>query len=121
MKQATASRLRDVLGQTYGFRDLTVHPSGETKESVLHPDLGVGVEWRFFSFGFTNVKEVVAGCLSMTAQLLQNPKSTHRRLKQYCEGPRSRIEPVVVQWEARYGPLFRRKEGNAPSQETHRE
>lgn len=106
MKQATAIRVRDVLLQIYGFRDFTVHPSGETEEAVLHPDLGVGVEWRFVAFGFTNVKEVVAGCLGMVAQLVNKPKGTHKRLIQYCEGVRPRINPIVAQWEKQYEGLY---------------
>lgn len=103
-------RLRDILVQIYGFRDLTVHPSGETKEAVLHPDLGVGVEWRFLSFGFTNSKEVVAGCLSIAAQLIHKPKNSHKRLLQYCEGVRPRIDAIVSEWEGRYGLLYPRKD-----------
>jgi hypothetical protein len=106
MKSATATRVRDVLKQIYGFRDLTVHPSGKTEEAVLHPDLEVGVEWRFIAFGFPNVKEVVAGCLGMAAQLANKPKGTHKQLIQYCEGVRTRIDPIVEQWEERYGELY---------------
>lgn len=106
MTQSSASRLRDVVTKIYDFRGLTVHPSPKTKEPVLHPDIGVGVEWRFRSFSFANVKEIVGGCLSITAQLIQRPKKTHKRVTHYCEGMRSRIEPLVVQWETRFGTLY---------------
>jgi len=113
MKTDTADRVRDIVKQIYDFRDLAIHPSGKTKEAVLHPDLQVGVEWRFISFGFTNVKEVVAGCLSLVAQLVEKPKPNLSELVFYCTGVRPNLGPVVASWEAHYGILFKRA-GSAP-------
>jgi hypothetical protein len=108
IKHSTADRVREVLVQIYGFRDLTVHPSGQSEEAVLHPDVGAGVEWRFVAFSFTNVKEVVAGCLSMVAQLVNKPKRTNKRLIHYCDGVRPRIDVLVKEWEKRYEQLYER-------------
>lgn len=77
-----------------------MHPSGQSEEAVLHPDLGAGVEWRFVAFSFTNVKEVVAGCLSMVAQLVSKPKRTNKRLIHCCDGVRPHIDVLFRDWKS---------------------
>jgi hypothetical protein len=45
-----ACLLLENLKKIYRLRDLAVHPSGKVQEALLHPELGVGVEWRFVYF-----------------------------------------------------------------------
>jgi hypothetical protein len=42
--------LREHLKKIYRLRDLAVHPSGKIQAPIEHPELNVGVEWRFFYF-----------------------------------------------------------------------
>src|SRR5919106_477049 len=42
--------LRANLREIYRVRDLAVHPSGRIEAPIYHPELNVGVEWRFAYF-----------------------------------------------------------------------
>ena len=38
--------VRNCLNEIFKFRDLAVHPSGDIRAPVPHPELQTGVEWR---------------------------------------------------------------------------
>jgi hypothetical protein len=45
LKRNGVRLLLENLKKIYRLRDLAVHPSGKVQEALLHPELGVGVEW----------------------------------------------------------------------------
>ena len=49
-------KVREALKEIYRFRDLAVHPDAKLSQPLIHPDLGVGAEWRFVYFRFDNAK-----------------------------------------------------------------
>ena len=59
LKPKGTKALRDNLKEIYRFRDMAVHPSGRIQAAMLHPDLDVGVEWRFVYFRAANARALV--------------------------------------------------------------
>ena len=59
LKTKGTAALRQNLKEIYRFRDLAVHPSGKIEAPIMHPELNVGVEWRFAHFRAHNAELVV--------------------------------------------------------------
>ena len=66
--------LRENLGQVFKFRDYAVHPPGRFREPIMHPDLGVGVEWRFISFS-------ASGAITSSRVAMRSSNSASTRLE----------------------------------------
>ena len=111
------ARVRQILGEITRFRGWAVHPSGQPAEPVQHPELGVGVEWRFVAFGFQNAHSAVRVSLALIAQMLSSPRKKHAKLDEYCRAVSSRIHPLVREWEGRYGELLSHRD--AQTEETN--
>jgi len=47
------------------FRDLAVHPSLELKNSVYRDDIHVGVDWKFSTYQYLNVKRFLTNTIHM--------------------------------------------------------
>jgi len=54
LKPSGTAGLRQNLKEIYRTRDLAVHPSGKIEIPVHHPELDLGVEWRFAYFRSSN-------------------------------------------------------------------
>jgi hypothetical protein len=108
MGENSFHQVRDYLKKIMHLRDMAVHPSGKIDEPILHPELNLGMEWRFVAFSYLNAKPVLGECLSIIAQLILRPRDEFERLKSYCNGLNSRISPLVECWEERFGELYKR-------------
>lgn len=108
MDEKSFHQFRDSLKGIMRLRDMAVHPSGKIDEPILHPELKLGLEWRFVTFRFQNAKNVVAACLSIIAQLVLRPRDEYEHLKNYCAGLEPRINPLAVSWEEKFGELYKR-------------
>jgi hypothetical protein len=56
LKPTATAGLRHNLEEIYRLRDLAVHPSGQIEAPMMHPELNVGVEWRFAYFRAHNAE-----------------------------------------------------------------
>jgi hypothetical protein len=101
-------KVREALKEIYRFRDLAVHPDPKLAQPLIHPDLGVGTEWRFVYFRFENAKALVNVSLSLIVQLLNVPNDKNKDLKRYAAEARALMQSLVHQWESRYDSLYRR-------------
>ena len=101
-------KVREALKEIYRFRDLAVHPDPNLAQPPIHPDLGVGTEWRFVYFRFDNAKALVNASLSLIVQFLDVPNDKNKDLKRYAEEASPLMQPLVHQWENRYGSLYPR-------------
>jgi len=99
-------QVQQLLKEIMRFRGWAVHPSAQSAEPVQHPELGVGVEWRFVAFGFQNAQSAVRVSLALIAQMLPRSRKKYAELDEYCRAVSSRIHPLVKEWEGRYGELF---------------
>ncbi|HJU05535.1 MAG TPA: hypothetical protein VJ692_10330 [Nitrospiraceae bacterium] len=88
------SALRRNLREIYRLRDLAIHPSGKIDAPILHPELQVGVEWRFAYFRFQNALLVVRETLHMLCELITSGKPNNGEVRKYAEVLRLRIEPL---------------------------
>ncbi len=89
-----ASNLRQNLGEILRFRDLSIDPSGKTDAPILHPVLGVGVEWRFAYFRYENALLIVQATLRLIGKLVASGGPKDDEVQRYVDELRSRIEPL---------------------------
>jgi hypothetical protein len=62
--------VRQSLEEVFRFRDLAIDPSGKANTRILHPELGIGVEWRFAYFRYRNAQLIVNATLRLIAELI---------------------------------------------------
>jgi hypothetical protein len=83
LKPKGSGTLRDNLKEIYKLRDLAVHPSASLKDPILHPELGVGVEWRFYYFRFDHALLVVRCAVETIHELVTRGTSSNDAIKNY--------------------------------------
>jgi hypothetical protein len=88
------SSLGQTLEDIFGFRDLATDPSGKTDAQILHPELGVGVEWRFAYFRYENALLIVKATVRLIAELVTSGCPKDADIQKYVDGLRSRVEPL---------------------------
>jgi hypothetical protein len=91
LKPKGTATLRQNLKEIYRFRDLAVHPSGKTQAPVLHPEMEVGVEWRFAHFRAQNAELIVNSATGMLWDLANNGKPMTNDIRKYMEALRQRL------------------------------
>ena len=101
-----AIALRQNLCEISRFRDLAIDPSGTTDAPVLHPELRVGVEWRFAYFRCDNALLIVKVTLRLILELLASAKPQDAEVQAYVNALWSRVEPL--QSSNAFGPQVRR-------------
>lgn len=89
-----AKNVRQNLGEILRFRDLSIDPSGKLDTPILHPVLGVGVEWRFAYFRYENALLIVQATLRLIGKLVASGGSKDDEVQRYIDELRSRIEPL---------------------------
>jgi hypothetical protein len=94
LKAKGTQTLRKLLKDIYRFRDLAVHPSGKIEAPLLHPDLQVGVEWRFAYFQAANAEALVNAATGIIWDLANNGKPTDEKIVNYMKGLRSRLSEL---------------------------
>ena len=92
LEQKNMSSLRQTLAEIFRFRDLAIDPSGKTDAQILHPELGVGVEWRFAYFRYQNALLIVKATLQLIAELVASGYPKDADLQKYIDALRSSVE-----------------------------
>jgi len=87
-----ASSLRQNLGEIFRFRDLAIDPSGKGDARILHPELRVGVEWRFAYFRCENALRIVRATLRLIWELVASGKPKEVDVQKYIDALRPTIE-----------------------------
>jgi hypothetical protein len=83
------NELKSDLREIFRFRDLAVHPPGNVRAPVLHPELQVEVEWRFVAFCAENATAIVNKVQSIVQELTNKGKPSNPEIQRYIEGLRS--------------------------------
>jgi hypothetical protein len=86
-------KLRQTLREILKVRDMAVHPLGNVAAPVLHPELQVGVEWRFALFRADNAEAIVGGARSVVHELVAKGKPSTPEIQSYVDGLRNFITP----------------------------
>jgi hypothetical protein len=94
LKPKSVAALRANLKEIYRFRDLAVHPSGKVKAAIHHPELDVGVEWRFVAFRASNAELAVTGAGAMLWELAHHGKAKEPRITEYQTGLAKRLGEI---------------------------
>jgi hypothetical protein len=94
LKPKGASLLRSNLKALYSFRDMAVHPSGKIAAPLLHPELDVGMEWRFVYFRARNAEMAVLGAAGMLWDLATNRRSKDAKIAEYQKTLLARLQEV---------------------------
>jgi hypothetical protein len=94
LEPKNVSSVGQALAEIFRFRDLAVDPSAKTDAQILHPELGVGVEWRFAYFRCENALLIVKATLRLIAELATAGKPQDADLQKYLDALRSSVEPL---------------------------
>lgn len=94
LKQKGATALRANLKEIYRFRDLAVHPAGKISAPVLHPELDLGMEWRFVYFRAKNAELAVVVAAAMLWDLAHNGKPKDAKVAEYQKTLAARIDEI---------------------------
>jgi hypothetical protein len=86
--------LRNCLKEIFKFRDLAVHPLGNIREPVLHPELGIGVEWRFAVFCAENAAAIVGAATNVIHELVTKGTPANADIQRYTEGLKGLLLPT---------------------------
>lgn len=94
LKPKATALLRKNLKEIYKYRDLAVHPSGKIQEPILHPELDVGIEWRFVYFRAYNAKVIVSNTGSIIWELANKHQPTHPKIAEYQKTLINRLQEI---------------------------
>lgn len=94
LKPKGAAALRGNLKEIYRYRDMAVHPSGKIEAALLHPEIDVGVEWRFVYFRAKNAELVVLTAAAMLWDLAYNGKANDPEVTEYQKTLANRLVEV---------------------------
>jgi hypothetical protein len=99
LKSKGTAALGQNLKEIYHLRDLAVHPSGGLEAAILHPELNVGVEWRFAYFRYANAETLVRTAERMLAELVTTGRPKNQAVQQYANALRLRLEELGIKQE----------------------
>lgn len=91
-----ASRVRECIGEILRFHDLAIDPSRKSGAHVFHPELRVGVEWRFAYFRYENALLIVQATLRLIAELVAHGKANDAEVQEYLDALRPKVEPLLI-------------------------
>ena len=86
--------LRNNLKEIYKYRDLAVHPPGKIQAAILHPEIGIGMEWRFVYFRARNAEFAVLAAAAMLWSLAHDAKPRDQKVIEYQKGLLARLEQI---------------------------
>ena len=84
--------LRRNLGEIFRFRDLAIDPSAKSDALILHPELRVGVEWRFAYFQCENALLIVRATVRLVSELVASGKPKIADVQMYIDALRPRLD-----------------------------
>ena len=82
---ASGGMVKQNVSQIFALRDLAVHPSAHMKPAVLHPELNIGLEWRFEAFRAHNACLLVSAAGNLFWQLMHRTRPKNKKVQNYAE------------------------------------
>jgi len=98
--------LRPNLKKLFELRDWAVHPPARFGEPLVHPDLGIGADWRFATYTASTCTEATRVALSLVSQCCKVPRPNHAELSEWSKFVVTVITPIVTRWERRFGSVI---------------
>ncbi len=84
--------MRQNLEEIFRFRDLAIDTSSKSAAAILHPELNVGVEWRFAYFRCENALLIVRATLRLISELVASGKPKDADIQGYIEALQAKVE-----------------------------
>jgi hypothetical protein len=94
LEPKNVASLQQTLAEILRFRDLAIDPSGKMDTQVLHPELGIGVEWRFAYFRYENALLIVRATLQLLGALLASGKPKDADVQKYIDTLRPSVDSL---------------------------
>lgn len=94
LKPKGVAALRQNLREIYRLRDLAVHPSGKIDAPILHPELDVGVEWRFAFFRATNAEAIVNVATGVIWELANHGTAANSAVSAHAKALSERLRAI---------------------------
>jgi hypothetical protein len=94
LKPKGTAVLRQELKEIYRLRNLAVHPSGKIEAPILHPEIKVGVEWRFAYFCAHNAELIVNAATGILWELAHRGNARDSQIKDYMVALRQRLSEL---------------------------
>ena len=91
LKPKGTAALRQNLKEIFRLRDLAVNPSRKIEAPICHPEIDVGVEWRFEIFRAHNAELAVNAATGMLWDLAHNGKPKDSKIVKYMNSLRQRL------------------------------
>jgi hypothetical protein len=85
LKQNGFKILRENVAKIYDLRDRAVHPKGDAGDTIEHPELQVGVEWRLALYRYDNAFGIVRFTIGILDDLARNGRPKSDSLKSYMQ------------------------------------
>ena len=86
---------RTAIKHIYRLRDLAVHPSAIKTKPYKHPELDVGLEWRFTTYRGDVADIMVTYVLNLIWELAHFSKFKNEKVKKYIEGLNNKIQNLL--------------------------
>jgi hypothetical protein len=91
---ASGDIVKQNVSQIFALRDLAVHPSARMRPAVLHPELNIGLEWRFETFRAHNACLTVSATGNLFWQLVHRTRPKNKKVQNYAENMRLLLAEV---------------------------
>jgi hypothetical protein len=98
LQQGSFDDLQQSLKRTFTLRNQAVHPTGDIAEPVFHPELNVGVEWRFERFRYANASLVASETVKLMCELVTSAKPQNAEARKYAQV----LQPALAALHQRY-------------------
>jgi hypothetical protein len=94
LKPTEFAVVRDAIEQIFKFRDEAVHPTGNSTQPIVHPDLNVRVERRLVVFRYENALAIVQAAVRIISELAAKGAAKNAALEQYAKSLKLRLDPI---------------------------
>lgn len=95
LSKLNATEVRSNLVQLFKLRDMAVHPRAHLQPAVLHPELGVALEWRFDAFRAHNACLLVTATAMVFWFLTHKATPINKQLNNYIANLRVFIDELL--------------------------
>jgi hypothetical protein len=65
------------VSRIFKLRDMAVHPSLELKNSCTHPEINIGVDWKFAEYRFSNAEWCLTNTVNLFVYLYEHKSEVH--------------------------------------------
>ena len=96
---ANGAIVKQNVSQIFALRDLAVHPSAHMKPAVLHPELNIGLEWRFEAFRAHNACLLVLTAGNLFWQLVHRTRPKNKKVQNYAENMKVFLAEIFPEGE----------------------